>query len=54
MEHTTAFHDRFLILDETEVYLVGASLKDAGKRAFAVTRIEDLSAVDDILARLRL
>lgn len=27
VEHTTAFHDRFLILDETEVYLVGLRLK---------------------------
>lgn len=41
VRHTTALHDRFLILDGSEGYLVGASLKDAGKRSFAVTRIED-------------
>ena len=28
-------HDRFLILDQTEVYHVGASLKDLGKKLFA-------------------
>ncbi len=27
------FHDRFLIIDDTEVYHIGASIKDAGKRA---------------------
>ena len=28
VEHTTAFHDRFLVLDKEEGYFVGASLKD--------------------------
>ena len=52
VEHTTAFHDRFLILDGTEGYFVGASLKDAGKKGFAITRIEDVETVAGILARL--
>ena len=50
--HTTAFHDRFLILDRTECYLVGSSLKDAGKKSFAVTRMEDADSIRAILARL--
>lgn len=29
---TTDFHDRFLIIDKTEVYHIGASIKDAGKK----------------------
>lgn len=49
---TTAFHDRFLIIDGEECYLVGASLKDAGKKAFGITRIEDADAVSGIMARL--
>ncbi len=52
VRHTTAFHDRLLVLDGTEGYLVGVSLKDAGKRSFAVTRIEDDAAVASVLARL--
>lgn len=32
VKKTTDFHDRFLILDKTEVYHIGASIKDAGKR----------------------
>lgn len=52
VRHTASFHDRFLILDGTEGYLVGASLKDAGKKSFAVARIEDASIVDAVLGRL--
>jgi len=33
-------HDRFLILDEDEVYHIGASLKDLGKRWFAFSRMD--------------
>lgn len=32
-------HDRFLILDQTDVYHVGASLKDLGKKLFAFSRL---------------
>ncbi len=52
VRRTSAFHDRFLILDDAEGYLVGASLKDAGKKAFAVVRLEDGEPVAAILARL--
>ncbi len=38
---TTDFHDRFLIIDKTEVYHIGASIKDAGKKSFGITMIED-------------
>ena len=33
-------HDRFLIIDETEVYHIGASLKDLGKKMFAFSKLE--------------
>ena len=33
-------HDRFLILDDTIVYHIGASLKDLGKSLFAFSRME--------------
>jgi hypothetical protein len=33
-------HDRFLIIDETDVYHLGASLKDLGKKWFAFSRID--------------
>ena len=33
-------HDRFLILDENEIYHIGASLKDLGKKWFAFSRLD--------------
>jgi len=33
-------HDRFLIIDENEVYHIGASLKDLGKKWFAFSKMD--------------
>ena len=35
-----AFHDRFLILDGKELYLIGASLKDLGRKCFGFTKMD--------------
>jgi hypothetical protein len=35
-------HDRFIIIDDTELYHIGASLKDLGKKWFALSRIDSL------------
>jgi len=43
-------HDRFLVLDREEIYHIGASLKDLGKRWFAFSKI-DLDA-REMLGRL--
>jgi len=43
-------HDRFLIIDSQEVYHIGASLKDLGKKWFAFSKIN--FEVNDILKRL--
>ena len=34
-------HDRFLIIDQKEIYHFGASLKDLGKKWFAVSRFDN-------------
>ena len=34
------FHDRFFIIDNREIYLLGASLKDLGAKCFAFTRLD--------------
>ena len=36
----TRSHDRFLIIDQKDVYHIGASLKDLGKRWFAFSKID--------------
>ncbi|MBR6588796.1 MAG: virulence RhuM family protein [Kiritimatiellae bacterium] len=37
---STAFHDRFLIIDDKELYLIGASLKDLGRKCFGFTKMD--------------
>ena len=43
-------HDRFLIIDD-EVYLVGASIKDLGKKWFGFTLMENTDA-EELIGRL--
>ncbi len=43
-------HDRFLIIDEKELYHLGASLKDLGKKWFAFSKMNDL--LPEFLERL--
>ena len=45
------FHDRFLIIDDKELYLIGASLKDLGRKCFGFTKM-DSGEVAGIKARL--
>lgn len=46
------FHDRFLILDSNEVYHIGASIKDAGKKSFGVTKIEENCFKENLLSKI--
>ena len=50
---TAAFHDRFLIIDDKKGYFIGASIKDAGKKSFAITRIEDEKMIQDLINKVR-
>lgn len=47
------FHDRFLIIDDKEVYHIGASIKDAGKKSFGITKIEDKELIASLINKLR-
>ena len=40
VRYTETFHDRFLIVDDRELYLIGASLKDLGRKCFAFTKLD--------------
>ena len=46
-----ASHDRFLIIDEKEVYHIGASLKDLGKKWFGFSKMDSESL--SVLGRLQ-
>ena len=54
VRNTGMFHERFLIIDNTYAYHIGASIKDAGKKCFGVSLIEDNRIIRDILERLKL
>ena len=49
---STAFHDRFLIIDGKELYLIGASLKDLGRKCFGFTKM-DAGEIVGIMSRVR-
>ena len=49
---TDDFHDRFLILDNKQLYHIGASIKDAGKKAFEISLNEDGGILKGLLLRL--
>ena len=53
VKRTQVFHDRFIILDGKTAYHVGASIKDAGKKCFGISLLEDPGLVKDLLNRLR-
>jgi len=42
---TNKFHDRFMIIDNNDLYHIGASLKDLGKKCFAISKIEDIDYI---------
>ena len=54
VNYTGVFHDRFFIIDEETAYHIGASIKDAGKKCFGISRIEDVGIISDILQRLEI
>jgi hypothetical protein len=51
VRHTTSMHDRFLIIDNTILYHLGASLKDLGKKCFAF-ELFDARFIPDILTKV--
>ena len=53
VKKTQVFHDRFIILDWKTAYHIGASIKDAGKKCFGISLIDDPGVVADLLNRLK-
>lgn len=45
---TDKFHDRFIIIDNKELYHCGASLKDLGKKCFGINKIEGMDFIENI------
>lgn len=45
---TNNFHDRFITIDNKELYHCGASLKDLGKKCFAINKMNDINFFKNI------
>ena len=52
VRRTTEFHDRFIIVDNARCFHVGASIKDAGLRAFMISQVQDPANVRSLLAQV--
>lgn len=46
ISYTNKFHDRFIVIDNKELYHCGASLKDLGKKCFAISKIDDMEYIE--------
>ena len=46
---TNKFHDRIIVIDNKEMYHLGASIKDLGKKCFGINKIEDLDIVEKVI-----
>ena len=52
VKYTSEFHDRFMIIDDEVVYHIGASLKDAGKKCFGISKMENVGIATELLRRV--
>lgn len=52
IKYTNVFHDRFIILDKRELYHLGASLKDLGKKVFGITKINEEDTLYSLMDKL--
>jgi len=48
IKYSNIFHDRFIIIDNN-LYHIGASLKDLGKKCFGINKIEDKQYLNKLL-----
>lgn len=50
---SVAFHDRFLVIDDSEFYHFGASFKDLGHRGFMFSRIEEPAVINMLRSKFQ-
>ena len=48
LSKTSIFHDRFIVIDNKNLYHIGASLKDLGKKCFGINKIEDINFIKNV------
>lgn len=53
VEKTSKFHDRFIVIDNEELYHLGASIKDLGNKCFGINKIEDKEYIRKITSEYK-
>lgn len=48
-----SYHDRFIIIDNKELYHFGSSIKDVGNKCFGINRIDDKEYLEKILREIK-
>jgi hypothetical protein len=49
IRQSASYHDRFIVIDETGCWHLGASIKDAGSKAFVISKIERKELIRGII-----
>jgi hypothetical protein len=50
--YSNKFHDRFLIIDKKEIYHLGTSINNAGKKIFAINKLEDKDMINTLINKI--
>ena len=48
-----SFHDRFIIIDNKNLYHCGASFKDLGKKCFAINKIDNKDMLNELKSKIK-
>lgn len=49
INYTDKIHDRFIVVDDREMYHLGASIKDVGNKCFGINKINEKKLIDDFI-----
>lgn len=52
IKYVNTFHDRFIIIDDKDLYHLGASINYIGSKIFAITKIEDRIIIKNLLSKI--
>ncbi len=52
IKYVNTFHDRFIIIDDNDLYHLGASINYIGSKIFAITKIEDRIIIKNLLSKI--
>ena len=49
IKYSNDYHDRFIKIDGDKIYHCGASIKDLGKKVFAINKIQNFECLLEVM-----